>query len=65
MVSLVARGVGEDLALAAAAAGMRPRASAPVFMYRRDGSNRPVSLRFQLWDDDSTALAGAEPTFLT
>jgi hypothetical protein len=62
---LVLRGAGEDLAIAAAAAGMRPRAKAPIYTYRRDGKTDAVPLRFQMWDDDSTFLAGSAPDFLT
>jgi len=62
---IVARIGGEAGSAGAGPAGLRPRRTVPVFVYRRDGSPEPLSLYFQLCDDDACFLPSYTAGFLT
>jgi hypothetical protein len=62
---LVASCATQASAAAAAQAGMRLRARAPVFLFRRGGCMEPLPLQFHLCDNDAVFLRGRPAGFLT
>ena len=62
---LVLRCTSEASATAAAQAGMRLRATTPVFLWRKGGGAGPLPLQFQLSDNDEFFLRERRAGFLT
>jgi hypothetical protein len=62
---LVARSALGVTGAAAEAAGMRLRARAPVFLFRKRWEAAPLPLQFQMSDNDAVFLAERATAFLT
>jgi hypothetical protein len=62
---VVARCSTQISASAARQAGMRLRARAPVFLFRKSNPSESLPIHFQLSDDDAIFLAGRRTGFLT
>jgi hypothetical protein len=62
---IVARGTTEEGALAAAQAGMRLRANAPVLLRHKAGVVGPIPLQFHFLDNDEFFLGGRPSGFAT
>jgi len=62
---VVARCSTQISASAASQAGMRVRARAPAFLFRKSDRGESLPLHFQLCDNDSVFLAGRHTDFLT
>jgi hypothetical protein len=58
---LVARCATEASAIAAGSAGMRLRERTPVFLFRKGGGAEPLTLQFQLCDNDAVFWEGGRP----